>query len=316
MKRLIPFYSFFRYKKMKNIKTLLTFCLLLCLGKASSQVTPEVSFLNYYYNLNLAINANENERLQDSLLIDAFNSFPRQDSIPMHSTMVNAILKVYERKGNQNLSFDDFYVKRDDVAFINQHLLKKHHIQLKIKDSFYKKDKTELNHYIDTMANSDQYPRVKLLSGRLEDIDTNYVADRFKRMTIEGSDKMTAYLALIFEKFGYFGTFTCRNCFNIIAVLAHTDNYDNFLKLNKHLLEMVKRGYLSPNAYAWAHDRAYNQKYGTFYYYFCLNQPFNTENYIPVEQLSEKQKQEINNRRKSIGIPPLPYSFEFLVRDI
>lgn len=74
-------------------------------------------------------------------------------------------------------------------------------------------------------------------------------------------------------------------------------------------MKLLKLGHLTPSDYASAFDRSYNEKYGTFYYYFSLNNPFNKENFTPIEKLSEQEKEIINDRRKIIGIPPLPFSF-------
>lgn len=107
------------------------------------------------------------------------------------------------------------------------------------------------------------------------------------------------------DKYGYpeIGTDSTRAMFPTLFV--HIDDYGHFMQIKDHLLKAVKDGKLPPNEYAYAYDRSMTSSSRVPYYYYLMPGSPLQMKYKP----SGKEKKEVDQRRKEIGLPAYPLLF-------
>lgn len=290
------------------------------------QKTPEKkgSFIEYYHHLNLAIDAkNKNDlNTRNKEIWKAFEAHPTHNEVPIPEWLSAKLLNNHLFKTEAELidfmqNNPVYYYKKDrflDKLKKEVRVLAEQHLPLIDRKEAYHPRHEELKPQIDTIKAIDQYVR-----GNQKNVDTSLVPAQFKpyqkkrakELVAIGDKYVSAKLLELHKEFGLFGQSSCKNC-NISALYVHLDNYNDFLEMEDHLLELLHNGYLTANEYAWIYDRSYNEKHETLYYYFSLNAPHKTANYKPVKELTKEETNEINTRRAKIGLPPLPFDFTFL----
>lgn len=297
---------------MKNL--LLIFIILFSFNSYSQSQ----DFTDYYYNLNMALSAKHNNKikLSNKYLLKAFYAFPKQETVPMQAWVYAKILMIqYDKNPNDIIALINkqkaYSDKTSFLKLINNITLR---TIVDTTQTFYNKEDFYIKNYekakmqIDTLVAVDQYVCKK------RDKDSVFVKDEYKKIDggLYGSNEVVfQLLKSILKEYKFVGNFTCDRC-TIFPPIVHLTNFEYFTDINDMLLNLVKNGYLTPNEYAWAFDRSYNIKFGTYYYYFSMNNPFNTEHYIPIKDLSKTEIKEINARRRIIGLMSLPHGFSFL----
>lgn len=281
----------------------------------------KVDLTPYWHEMHLATDAkNKNDiPTRNQHLINAFGIVSEIDITKMYSTHFLKLIEIFALESIQKA---DSFISNTPVPFTKEVLQKPiSQEQNKVVKEFltkridsllvemplekYKHPKCdEIYEQLDYLMDLDQKIRSKEWKENFESKEAR--EEQFLKINTEVNDS----LFNLFEVYGLFGMNSCD--FDIKIVLVHTDNYEVMKSKKEMLIDLVKGGYLFPEAFTWAYDRSYSQANGDFYYHFCLNHPFNDTNYITPEKLPKEQQETINQRRKEIGIPPLPYDFGFI----
>ncbi len=300
--------------------------------KAFNQEFP---FAEYYYNLNLAFQAKDKiSRKTDSIytysynrkseaIKTAYNSLPIKNKSRINLKHYTILLKdyCYKLEGNKLVLNDSSKV----ISIIKSTPIITNPVVFK-KSNFIDK---RIQKFIDKYQKFIEIePILKRHKKMIEEIDFIYLIDQYIRngesadslkvpkeyryLSLDDGDDLVFYKMLqLFQHYPIKDNLVYLK-YNMFLPLVHLTDFDKFQKLEPYINELLKEGFLTPNEFTWIYDRSYNNKYGAFYYYFSLNPPFNTSNFIPEKSLSPKQKEAINIRRKRIGIPPLPFSYTFI----
>lgn len=292
----------------------------------------EFPMAEYYYNLNIAYNIKDQiNYTNDSIykatstpfieyLQKAFNSLPINYRERIKSNHYEDILKSYYYNLNdKKLSLNDT-LKAISIIKSFQSVNKEESLK-KIKDkqirALIEKYQSFRNFNYDSKINKAHTKEIKKLFlldqfvRKSKEIDSLDIPKKYRDLNVsEGDALVFEKLLIFFKKHKIKDNFMYKkNNIGIFTVLVHLTSYNKLIQLKPYIDKLLKEGFLTPNEYTWIYDRSYNETYETFYYYYCLNHPFKTKNYIPEEKLSEKEKSIINERRRKIGIPPIPFAY-------
>jgi len=146
---------------------------------------------------------------------------------------------------------------------------------------------------LDSLQALDQYVR----GGEAGDV--NVIRKEHLAFSFEEADSFVFHkMRQLHKSYGYFGKHSCNRCSTPVLTYVHLDNFDNLLLINDYLMDLLHKGYLSPNEYAWIYDRSYFRKYGDMYYFYCMGTSLNEYKYPAIKGFTQEKL--------------IPYDFEMI----
>ncbi|MCB9043779.1 MAG: hypothetical protein R2798_02390 [Chitinophagales bacterium] len=292
------------------------FCFSSCQKAAEKQV-----YIDYCYQLNQSLLhcAQGDKEAATENLWEAQKLFDQQTSIPQPYWLNIALLNSFASPQDEALLAFAREVKirpSEKEKYLQK--LKKDRVEVMAnfqevaEEVYFVKNYEALEKTIDTLMAVDQ-----ALRGNVSDEDAALLNDQLWALANDtdlGHRYLRDKVLEIHQSYGYVGSFSCANCGLLVAPYLHLADSHYFEDIAAYLHQALLKGYLDANTYALTIDRATYRERGKdeFYYYFNFYENIATEekpNFKTLAKLSEAEQAEVNERRRSIGIPDLPFVF-------
>lgn len=284
--------------------------------ETAEKVAETADFVDYYRYSNQAALAHQNGEEEKILpaLEKAAAAFPYGNQAPIDKWVLQSLINRYEAKDSSKVIelLQKFPIYHESLrGSLERHTaLFDEYATFQSDTVFFHPEHKKISAIIDTLLAVDQGLRDNPQEGdELLYPSTDLITDWEKG----ASYVRNGYLNL-YQRYGAIGPRSCEKCHFLILFLIHLDNLDAFNELKPFYMEQIRQGKLVPNIYAGVHDRVILfdtiQNIPHCYYYFNFyDDDFDRREIVFMKDLSAEKTEEINLRRDSIGLPPLPVDY-------